>query len=178
MTAPAAEPAKMPEEPEIFWAHYAQKMHRSVKLENYDALRTFCQQQAEQIEQLRGEVEQANKEAQILTDDLFNAERQRDSARKTNRHYETALYFHVIRPAAVQDGDDAVEIHPMAVKLIIERAEQAEARVKVLEAANKRYETVRRMRPAQFAELFRANIEQSIPFDDLVDNAATKEPTK
>jgi len=41
-----------------------------------------------------------------------------------------------------------------------------------------RYETVRRMRPAQFAELFRANIEQNIPFDDLVDNAATAQGRK
>ena len=35
-----------------------------------------------------------------------------------------------------------------------------------------RYETIRRMSPSQFAEVFRANTEQNIPFDDLIDNAA------
>ena len=43
--------------------------------------------------------------------------------------------------------------------------------IKELTIAAKRYETVRRMTPAQFTELFRVNVHQGINFDDLVDNA-------
>lgn len=39
-----------------------------------------------------------------------------------------------------------------------------------LETVKSRYETVRRMNPRQFTNLFKTNIEQGIPFDELVDN--------
>lgn len=39
---------------------------------------------------------------------------------------------------------------------------------------NARYEYVRRLNAAQFAELYRRNITEGVPFDDLID-AARKE---
>ena len=55
--------------------------------------------------------------------------------------------------------------------LEMDTAYEAADAIRELSIAAKRYETVRRMNPMQFMDLYRANIEQGIPFDDLVDNA-------
>jgi hypothetical protein len=60
-----------------------------------------------------------------------------------------------------------------ARRAFIDEVQRVEAENAVLKT---RYETVRRMNPRQFAELYRANIEQGILFDDLVDNAVDKPP--
>ena len=65
----------------------------------------------------------------------------------------------------------AKRANALAAELAAQK-EQYRVRTDEMLVIHTRYETVRRMRPAQFAELFRANIEQNIPFDDLVDNAA------
>ena len=44
-----------------------------------------------------------------------------------------------------------------------------EKKVSELETDGKRYRTVRRLNPKQFAELYRHNIETGTPFDMLVD---------
>jgi hypothetical protein len=40
---------------------------------------------------------------------------------------------------------------------------------------DERYEYVRRLNAAQFAELYRRNIAENVPFDDLVDAAALRD---
>lgn len=62
--------------------------------------------------------------------------------------------------------DEAADLIRRTIGQLEQRAEKAEREAK-------RYATVRLLRPTQFAEIFRANIEQDIPFDDLIDNAAS-----
>jgi len=63
------------------------------------------------------------------------AERQRDRALATNRHYENTLFMPGLRPTAVMDGDDAVEVLPEKVAEIIAKSDLQAAEISALRAA-------------------------------------------
>lgn len=50
---------------------------------------------------------------------------------------------------------------------------QIDYSIELVFAQARRYEKVRRMTAAQFAELWRRNLEEGVPFDDLVDQFET-----
>jgi len=73
-----------------------------------------------------------------------------------------------------------IQLHDKCMAAYLSNVKHAEEwedvlkfRVAELEKQAFRYEAVRRMNPRQFAELYAANIECGIPFDELVDHAAT-----
>jgi hypothetical protein len=66
-------------------------------------------------------IERLEADAGRMREDLNTTEKAFQRAHKTNEHYYNALYFPGIRPCAVQNGDEAVEISAQKVGAILTR---------------------------------------------------------